>query len=59
MSKQGLSEINRICQEINQMSDEELGKLFDAVANEPPDPFMEGRSILFLDDPKILRSITD
>lgn len=55
MSAKGLSEINRVCQEINQMSDDDLGKLFDFVANEPPDPFLEGCAIMFLDDLKIER----
>lgn len=53
MSAKGLSEINRVCQEINQMSDDDLGKLFDSVANEPPDPFLEGCAIMFVGDLKI------
>ena len=59
MSEKGLDEINRVIQEMNQMSDDDLGKLFDSVANEPPDPFYEFCSIVLIDDLTKLQDNTD
>jgi hypothetical protein len=50
MIVQGIAELNRICDEIRSMSDDELGKLFDQVTVDGPDPFYGFAGNIFLGD---------
>lgn len=59
MSAQGTAELTRICAEINEMSDDEFGKLFDSINSEQVDPFHEFCSVVFLGDISTLQQTSE